>query len=140
MAPHASTPAVSGPAEPVPVAVLARTSTLALQDPAASLRRQITSTREWLPPGFYVAGYFWDVESGGLDLDQRGHGHYEQFTAQGIPRDGGLADLLDEARSAQSPVRRRRGRGHRAGLPRFLQFDQAGTGIVRPGHSIVRDR
>ncbi len=99
MAPHASTPAV-GPAEPVPVAVLARTSTLALQDPAASLRRQITSAREWLPPGFYVAGYFWDVESGGLDLDQRGHGHYEQFTSQGIPRDGGLADLLDEARSA----------------------------------------
>ena len=100
MASSAPTPAVSGPAEPVPVAVLARTSTLALQDPAASLRRQITSTREWLPPGFYVAGYFWDVESGGLDLDQRGHGHYEQFTAQGIPRDGGLADLLEEARSA----------------------------------------
>jgi DNA invertase Pin-like site-specific DNA recombinase len=80
--------------------VLARTSTLALQDPAASLRRQITSTREWLPPGFFVAGYYWDVESGGLDLDQRGHGTYEQFTEQGIPRDGGLADLLDEARSA----------------------------------------
>jgi DNA invertase Pin-like site-specific DNA recombinase len=100
MAPHPSTPAVGGPAEPVPVAVLARTSTLALQDPAASLRRQITSTREWLPPGFYVAGYFWDVESGGLDLEDRGHGHYEQFTAQGIPRDGGLADLLEEARSA----------------------------------------
>jgi hypothetical protein len=39
MAPHAPTPAVTGPAEPVPVAVLARTSTLALQDPAASLRR-----------------------------------------------------------------------------------------------------
>jgi site-specific DNA recombinase len=100
MAPHAPTPAVTGPAEPVPVAVLARTSTLALQDPAASLRRQITSTREWLPPGFYVAGYFWDVESGGLDLEDRGHGSYGQFTAQGIPRDGGLADLLAEARSA----------------------------------------
>jgi site-specific DNA recombinase len=91
--------ALTGPVEPVPVAVLARTSTLVLQDPAASLRRQITSTREWLPPGFYVAGYYWDVESGALDLDQRGHGHYEQFTAQGIPRDGGLADLLTEARS-----------------------------------------
>jgi site-specific DNA recombinase len=64
-----------------------------------SLRRQITSTREWLPPGFYVAGYYWDVESGALDLDQRGHGSYDQFTAQGIPRDGGLADLLSEARS-----------------------------------------
>ena len=63
MATSAPTPPVSGqPAEPVPVAVLARTSTLLLQDPAASLRRQITSTREWLPPGFYVAGYYWDVE------------------------------------------------------------------------------
>ena len=91
--------ASTGPVEPVPVAVLARTSTLVLQDPAASLRRQITSTREWLPPGFYVAGYYWDVESGALDLEARGHGHYEQFTAQGIPRDGGLADLLAEARS-----------------------------------------
>jgi len=56
--------ASTGPVEPVPVAVLARTSTLVLQDPAASLRRQITSTREWLPPGFYVAGYYWDVEVG----------------------------------------------------------------------------
>jgi hypothetical protein len=50
----------TGPPEPVPVAVLARTSTLVLQDPAASLRRQITSAHEWLPPGFYVAGYYWD--------------------------------------------------------------------------------
>src|SRR5450755_2195299 len=91
--------ASTGPVEPVLVAVLARTSMLVLQDPAASLRRQITSSYEWLPPGFYVAGYYWDVESGALDLEARGHGHYEQFTAQGIPRDGGLADLLAEARS-----------------------------------------
>ena len=55
------------------MAVLARTSTLALQDPAASLRRQLTSTREWLPPGFYVAAICWDVESGALDLERRGH-------------------------------------------------------------------
>ena len=41
--------------------------------------------------------YYWDVESGGLDIEQRGHGSYEQFTSQGIPRDGGLADLLNEA-------------------------------------------
>jgi site-specific DNA recombinase len=100
MAAQPPTPAVtSEPAEPVPVAVLARTSTLQLQDPAASLRRQITSTHDWLPPGFFVAGYYWDVESGALDLEARGHGTYSQFTAQGIPRDGGLADLLAEARS-----------------------------------------
>ena len=89
----------SGPAEPVPVAVLARTSTKVLQDPAASLRRQITSAREWLPAGFFIVAYFWDIESGALDIEQRGHGHYKQYVAQGIPRDGGLADLLEDARS-----------------------------------------
>ena len=62
--------------------------------------RQITSAREWLPAGFYIAGYYWDIESGGLDLEERGHaGNYEPFVAKGIPRDGGLADLLTEARS-----------------------------------------
>ena len=99
--PQAPMTGPAGPAEPVPVAVLARTSTLVMQDPAASLRRQITSAGEWLPPGFYIAGYYWDVESGGLDIEQRGHGSYGQFTAQGIPRDGGLADLLAEAKSPQ---------------------------------------
>ena len=81
--------------------ILARTSTLALQDPYASLNRQITSGREWLPEGFYVAGYYWDVESGGLDIEQRGYGSYEQLTARGLPRDGGLADLLAEAKAPQ---------------------------------------
>ncbi len=100
MATPASTPPLTGPPpEPVPVAVLARTSTKELQDPVASLRRQITSTREWLPTGFFITAYFWDIESGALDLDQRGHSHYDQYVAEGLPRDGGLADLLDEARS-----------------------------------------
>lgn len=93
---------VSGPAGVVPVAMLGRTSTLDLQDPYASMNRQITSATEWLPDGFYLAAYYWDVESGGLDLDQRGHGTaYQQFTAKGLPRDGGLADLIAEAKSPQ---------------------------------------
>ena len=58
-----------GPAEPVPVAMLGRTSTLELQDPYGSITRQITTAREWLPDGFYLAGYYWDIESGGLDLE-----------------------------------------------------------------------
>ncbi len=57
------------PAEPVPVAMLGRTSTLELQDPYGSITRQITTAREWLPDGFYLAGYYWDIESGGLDLE-----------------------------------------------------------------------
>jgi hypothetical protein len=49
---QAAPPAVTGtgPAEPVPVAVLARTSTLALQDPVASVRRQLRSCQQWAAP------------------------------------------------------------------------------------------
>ncbi len=90
----------TAPAEPVPVAVLARTSTLALQDPMASLNRQIRSCQAWLPAGWYVAGYYWDVESGGIDLEQRSQGQaWQPFAAAGIPRDGGMADLLTEAKA-----------------------------------------
>jgi site-specific DNA recombinase len=88
------------PAEPVPVAVLARTSTLALQDPLASLHRQVRSCQDWLPAGWYVAGYYWDVKSGGLDLEARSQGEaWRPFAAAGVPRDGGLADLLAEAKA-----------------------------------------
>ena len=99
------TPAAAGtgggaPAEAVPVAFLGRTSTLEMQDPVASLRRQIRSSRTWLPPGWFIAAYYWDVESGGLDLEQRGQGQaWQAFTGAGIPRDGGMADLLTEAAS-----------------------------------------
>ena len=96
------TPAASrgyrGPAEPVPVAFCGRTSTLELQDPVASLRRQIRSSQAWLPPGWFIAARYWDVESGGLDLEARSQGEaYKRFAAAGIPRDGGMAELLAEA-------------------------------------------
>jgi site-specific DNA recombinase len=85
-------------AEPVPVAFVGRTSTLALQDPRASLRRQLRSAQEWLPPGWFITAIYWDIESGGIDLEQRSQGDaYKQFTESGVPRDGGMADLLAEA-------------------------------------------
>jgi len=87
----------SAPAEPVPVAFLGRTSTLFLQDPAASLRRQAREVQEKLPPGWFISAWFWDIESGGLDLEQRGHGDAHQAVNVGLPRDGGLAALLAEA-------------------------------------------
>jgi DNA invertase Pin-like site-specific DNA recombinase len=84
---------------PVPVAFLGRTSTLVLQDPAASLGRQLRKVQERLPDGWFIAAHFWDVESGGLDLEQRGHGTgYDKLNVN-IPRDGGLAALLAEAKS-----------------------------------------
>jgi hypothetical protein len=84
--------------------MLGRTSTLEMQDPYGSITRQITSAREWLPEGFYITGYYWDIESGGLDLEARGHaGNHQPFVDKGLPRDGGLADLLAQARSGQPP-------------------------------------
>ena len=55
---------LAGPGEPVPVAFVGRTSTLELQNPVASLRRQVRSSQAALPPGWFIAMYFWDVESG----------------------------------------------------------------------------
>jgi len=41
---------------------------------------------------------YWDIESGGIDLEDRSKTtSYQQFTAAGLPRDGGMADLLAEA-------------------------------------------
>src|SRR5690242_1032492 len=91
-------PAVT--AEPVPVAFIGRTSTLALQDPRASLRRQLRSARGWLPPGWFLAALYWDIESGGIDLEHRSQGDaHQQFAGPDLPRDGGMADLLTEAAS-----------------------------------------
>jgi site-specific DNA recombinase len=97
--PVAQGPASSAPAEPVPVAFLGRTSTLLLQDPAASLRRQAREVQAKLPPGWFIAAWFWDIESGGLDLEQRGHGTAHETVDVRLPRDGGLAALLAEAAS-----------------------------------------
>ena len=71
MAVRPKTPAAAvAPAEPVPVAMLGRTSTLELQDPYGSILPQITSVKDWLPEGFYIDGFYWDIESGGLDLEK----------------------------------------------------------------------
>jgi hypothetical protein len=87
-------------AEMFPVAVLARTSTLELQDPRASLRRQIRSVGDWLPAGWFISAVYWDIESGAIDLERRSRGDaYKQFADAGIPRDGGMADLLIEAKA-----------------------------------------
>ncbi len=96
----AAPPAAASPAEPVPVAVLARTSTLLLQDPVASVRRQIRACEQWLPAGWFIAAVYSDVESGSTDLEARGRtDSWRILTDAGLPRDGGMADLLTEAAS-----------------------------------------
>ena len=62
---------LGGPGEPVPVAFVGRTSTLELQNPVASLRRQVRASTAALPPGWFIAAWYWDVESGGIDLRAR---------------------------------------------------------------------
>ena len=75
--------------EPVPVAFLGRTSTLEMQDPRASLSRQIRSARQWLPPGWFITAWYWDIESGGLDLEARGHGQaWRSFAGPDLPQFG----------------------------------------------------
>lgn len=81
----------------VRVAVLARTSTEDQQDPRLSIMRQVGNCRSSLPEAWVIVATFYDVESGRMELDQRGRGTgYERFDIP-IPRDGGIADLLAEA-------------------------------------------
>src|SRR6266508_3148391 len=82
----------------VPVAWLGRTSTDDAQDPTLSLPRQLESSRRALPDGFVIVAKFYDVESGRTAMENRGMGTaHEQFDIP-IPRDGGIADLLAEAK------------------------------------------
>jgi site-specific DNA recombinase len=59
---------------------------------------QLTAARDALPPGAVITAHFYDVESGRRDLDTRGQSTAHKRLAIPIPRDGGIHDLLDEAR------------------------------------------
>jgi DNA invertase Pin-like site-specific DNA recombinase len=88
----------------VPIAFVGRTSTTTAQDPVQSLHKQMRRAEERLPAGFYVARWFWDVESGGTDLDERSRTDvWEKFAAAGIPRDGGMAQLRAAIAGGQPP-------------------------------------
>jgi DNA invertase Pin-like site-specific DNA recombinase len=81
-----------------------RTSTSTVQNPVESLNRQVRRARERLPEGFYIARHYWDIESGGTDLDARSRFDvWQQFADAGIPRDGGMADLRAAAASDNPP-------------------------------------
>jgi site-specific DNA recombinase len=88
---HAQHAAGSGP---VGVAFIGRTSTGTLQDPVVSLARQYRAAAERLPGGMCIVRSYWDVESGGIELDARSQTDlWREFADAGIPRDGGMADL-----------------------------------------------
>ncbi len=88
----------------VAMAFVGRTSTATLQDPVTSLHRQMRRAEERLPEGFYIARWYWDVESGGTDLDERSRTDvWEQFAEAGLPRDGGMAQLREAIGSGRPP-------------------------------------
>ena len=59
---------------------------------------RLDNSRRALPDGFVIVAKFYDVESGRKSAETRGHGRgHEQFYIP-IPRDGGIADLLAEAK------------------------------------------
>jgi hypothetical protein len=77
--------ALARPGSPVRVPILARLT---------AIDTELRSAREWLPPGWFIAAVYWDIESGGIDLEARSQGDaYKKFTDAGLPRDGGMADL-----------------------------------------------
>src|SRR5258707_5439423 len=88
----------AGPAEPVPVAFIGRTSTLVMQDPSASMRRQVRESQAKLPPGFFISRHYSDIKSRRLAISERGHGsEHAQFTAVGSPPHSELAEPPTQA-------------------------------------------
>jgi len=82
----------------VPVAFAARVSDKDNQDPTLSIPRQLARCREALPPYCVIVAFFWDVESGQTNLDLRGRGDAHELFNVAVPRDGGIADVLEESR------------------------------------------
>ncbi len=81
----------------VRVAFLGRTSTEDQQDPRQSLMRQLGNSKAAVPESWVIVAHFYDVESGRMELGDRGQKTgYERFDIP-IARDGGINDLLDEA-------------------------------------------
>jgi DNA invertase Pin-like site-specific DNA recombinase len=82
----------------VRVAFAARVSTDDQQDPTLSLPRQLASCQRGLPEGMVIVAHFYDIESGRTDLNLRGRGHAHDKFALPMHRDGGIDDLLTEAK------------------------------------------
>ena len=85
-------------ADQVPLAGLLRVSTEDMQNPRASVLRQVGNCTRALPPGWYIVAWFIDIESGRMELDERGGGTAHLALDLPVERDGGLPELLAEAK------------------------------------------
>lgn len=77
-----------------------RVSTEDNQDPTLSLPRQLHNCKEGIERiGGLIVAHYYDIESGGSDFASRGSGKNLSGFDIPIPREGGLLDLLEDARS-----------------------------------------
>ena len=75
-----------------------RVSTEDAQDPSLSLPRQLAACERTVrQAGGEIVARYWDIESGRKQLDKRGTGADGNRLGVGLPRDGGLPELLDAA-------------------------------------------
>lgn len=85
-----------------------RVSTKDCQDPRSSIAGQVAEASGLLEPGEEFVGYYWDVESGMLGLDERSQIGPEVYEGLGVevPRDGGLRELLERVERGDSGIER----------------------------------
>src|SRR6266496_2781203 len=75
-----------------------RVSTEDAQDPSLSLPRQLAACERIVhQAGGEIVACYWDIESGRKQLDKRGTGADGTRFGVGLPRAGGLPDLLAAA-------------------------------------------
>ena len=120
----------------VRVAVLCRTSTDEQQDPRQSLLRQINTIRGALPEAWVIVAYFTEVESGRMELADRGQGtNVHQRYSIPVPRDRRDHRPAGGGRRPRPPVRRGDLRKHLPGRPPRVRgpLGRAGTGTPRGG-------
>ena len=106
-----------------------------------SLARQYRQASERLPEGFVIVRCYWDIESGGIELDSRSQdGLWRKFAGAGIPRDGGMAELRAAVATGQRDVQRSDLRGHQPGRPRHARQPAAGKRAAHRRSADLRDQ
>jgi site-specific DNA recombinase len=71
------------------------------QDPSLSIPRQLKKCAEALPIGDEITAHYWDIESGRKSIEERGNGADGTLYGITVPRDGGVTELLADARKGR---------------------------------------